>query len=304
MHICRGGEEVMLNTRSRRYLFAYLMMAPGLMLMIVFTFYPIIYGLPLTFTNYSVIGETKWIGLANFKRAFSDPDFLLALKNSILYIIVVPVIQILSICMAILVNNNLKGVRLFRVSYFVPVVTSMVAAAIAWKWMFEQKGIINVLLQGAGLTNGNIAWLANPDTALYAVMFVTVWKGLGYYMMIYLAGLQSIPAELQEAARIDGASRTQVIRHITIPLLQPFVLLCSLLSIMSAIRVFDEVYVMTGGGPAHASMVTGVYTYIKAFQDFDFGYAAAIGLIVSLIVMFFSIILFRYGKKGGLNYYG
>ncbi|XEC97385.1 carbohydrate ABC transporter permease [Paenibacillus tarimensis] len=294
----------MLNERARRNFFAYFMLTPGVLLMIVFTFYPIIYGLPLTLTNYSVIGETKWIGLANFKRAFSDPDFLLALKNSILYIIVVPVIQILSMLMAILVNNKLKGVHFFRVAYFVPVVTSMVAAAIAWKWMFEQKGIVNYLLQSVGITSGNIAWLANPNTALYAVMFVTVWKGLGYYMMIYLAGLQSIPAELQEAAKIDGANRSQVIWHVTIPLLKPFVLLCSLLSVMSAIRVFDEVYVMTGGGPAHSTMVTGVYTYIKAFQEFDFGYAAAIGLIVSLIVMIFSIVLFKYGKKGGLNYYG
>lgn len=293
-----------LKEQSRRNLFAYSMLTPGIILLLVFTFYPIFFGLPLAFTNYSVIGETKWIGLANFERAFADEDFILALKNSILYIIVVPVIQILSILMAILVNNKLKGVNFFRVSYFVPVVTSMVAVAIAWKWMFEQKGIINYILQSVGITDGKTAWLANPDTALYAVMFVTVWKGLGYYMMIYLAGLQSIPTELQEAAKIDGANRKQVTWYVTIPLLKPFVLLCSLLSVMGAIRVFDEVLVMTGGGPAHSSMVAGVYTYNKAFKDFDFGYAAAIGLIVSLIVFVFTILLFKYGKKGGVNYYG
>jgi putative chitobiose transport system permease protein len=299
-----GGKKVTLKRQTRRNLFAYFMLAPGIILLLIFTFYPIFYGLPLAFTNYSVIGETKWIGWANFERAFADASFLLSLKNSLLYIIVVPFIQILSILMAILVNNKLKGVNFFRVSYFVPVVTSMVAVAITWKWMFEEKGIVNYLLQSVGLTDGKIAWLANPDTALYAVMFVTVWKGLGYYMMIYLAGLQSIPSELQEAARIDGANRTQVVWHVTIPLLKPFVFLCSLLSVMAAIRVFDEVYVMTGGGPANASLVTGVYTYNTAFKEFDFGYAAAIGLIMALIVFVFTFILFKYGKKGGINYYG
>jgi putative chitobiose transport system permease protein len=134
---------------------------------------------------------------------------------------------------------------------------------------------------------------------------VTIWKGLGYYMMIYLAGLQSIPAEMQEAARIDGANRMQVIRHITIPLLMPFVLLCSLLSVMGAIRVFDEIFVMHGpkGDPANSTLVASVYTYKVAFQDFNFGYAAAIGLVVAIIILVFSLLMFRYTRKGGLTYY-
>ncbi|WP_325176805.1 carbohydrate ABC transporter permease [Paenibacillus alkalitolerans] len=293
-----------LHHKTRRYIFAYAMLLPGIIFLLVFTFYPIIFGLPLAFTNYSALAETQWVGWRNFERAFADADFLHSLKNSLLYVIVVPVIQFVSILMAILVNNNLKGVQFFRVAYFIPVVTSMVAVAIAWKWMFEEKGIVNYILKSVGLIDSNIAYLNNIDTALFAVMFVTVWKGLGYYMMIYLAGLQSIPSELQEAARIDGANRYQVIWHVTIPLLKPFVLLCSLLSVMAAIRVFDEVYVMTGGGPANSSMVTGLYTYNKAFKDFDFGYAAAIGLIVALIVFVFTVLTFKFGKKGGLNYYG
>ncbi|WP_309121887.1 sugar ABC transporter permease [Paenibacillus sp.] len=294
----------MLSLQRRQYWFAYFMIVPGLLLMALFTFYPIIYGLPLAFTNYSVVDATKWVGLANFERAFSDKVFYLALKNSLIYIIVVPVIQLLSILMAILVNNQLRFVHFFRVSYFVPVVTSMVAAAIAWKWVFQGNGILNYFLQSLGWVEKPISFLANPNWALYSIMAVTVWKGLGYYMMIYLAGLQSIPSELQEAARIDGAGRAKVIWYVTIPLLRPFVLLCSLMSMMAAVRVFDEVYVMTEGGPANASMVTGVYTYQKAFIDFNFGYAAAIGLIVSLIIMVFSIIMFKTGKRGGVNYYG
>ncbi|QHT59523.1 sugar ABC transporter permease [Paenibacillus lycopersici] len=293
------------KSQARRAGFAYLMIAPGVILLLVFTFYPIIYGLPLAFTNYSALDTTKWIGLANFKRAFSDPDFYVSLKNSLIYVVVVPIIQILAILMAVLVNTKLKLVGFFRVAFFIPVVTSMVAAAIAWKWMYEEKGILNYMLRTLGLTHHDIAFMVEPKYALAGVMLVTIWKGLGYYMMIYLAGLQSIPSELQEAARIDGANRAQVIRMITIPLLMPFVLLCSLLSVMGAIRVFDEIFVMHGpkGDPINSTLVTSVYTYKVAFQDFDFGYAAAIGLVVAVIILAFSVFMFRYTRKGGLTYY-
>jgi putative chitobiose transport system permease protein len=285
--------------------FAYLMLTPGIILLLVFTFYPIIYGLPLTLTNYSVIDKTKWIGFKNFEKAFHDPDFWISLKNSLLYVIVVPFIQILSILMAVLVNNKLRFVNFFRVAYFVPVVTSMVAASIAWKWMYEEQGIINYFLQMLHLISKPISFLVEPSIALYGVMLVTIWKGLGYYMMIYLAGLQSIPSELQEAAKIDGASRWQVIWRITIPLLMPFVLLCSLLSVMGAFRVFDEIFIMHGpsGEPASSTLVSSIYTYKIAFINFEFGYASAVGLILSLIILVFTLLMFRYTRKGGLTYY-
>ncbi|CAM3220590.1 sugar ABC transporter permease [Paenibacillus lupini] len=291
--------------RKRRYRFAYMMLTPGVILLIVFTFYPVIYGLPLAFTNYSAVDTTDWVGFKNFDKAFHDPDFWISLKNSLLYVIVVPVIQILSILMAVLVNNKLRFVQFFRVAYFIPVVTSMVAAAIAWKWVFEEQGILNYFLETLGVIDEPISFMAEPKLALYGVMCVTIWKGLGYYMMIYLAGLQSIPSELQEAARIDGAGWLQVIWRITIPLLMPFVLLCSLMSVMGAIRVFDEIFVMHGpkGDPVSSTLVTSVYTYKLAFQDFNFGYSAAVGLVVSLLIMVLTILLFRYTRKGGLTYY-
>jgi putative chitobiose transport system permease protein len=285
--------------------FAYLMLTPGIILLLVFTFYPIIYGLPLTLTNYSVVDKTKWVGFKNFERAFHDPDFWTSLKNSLLYVIVVPFIQILSILMAVLVNNKLRFVNFFRIAYFVPVVTSMVAAAIAWKWMYEEQGLINYFLQMLHLISKPISFLVEPSIALYGVMLVTIWKGLGYYMMIYLAGLQSIPSELQEAAKIDGANRWQIIWKITIPLLMPFVLLCSLLSVMGAFRVFDEIFIMHGpsGDPASATLVSSIYTYKIAFINFEFGYASAVGLILSLIILVFTLLMFRYTRKGGLTYY-
>jgi putative chitobiose transport system permease protein len=291
--------------QARQTRFAYTMLAPGIILLLLFTFIPIVYGLPLAFTNYSAVDTTKWVGFKNFIRAFEDPDFWISLKNSILYVIVVPIIQLLSILMAILVNNKLRFVNFFRISYFIPVVTSMTAAAIAWKWVFEEDGILNYFLTTLGITDAPISFMADMNLALYGVMCVTIWKGLGYYMMIYLAGLQSIPSELQEAARIDGAGRWKVIWHITIPLLMPFVMLCSLLSVMGAIRVFDEIYVMHGpkGDPASATLTTSIYTYKISFQDYNFGYGAAVGLVVSLLIMVFTLLLFKYTRKGGMNYY-
>jgi putative chitobiose transport system permease protein len=285
--------------------FAYLMLTPGIILLLVFTFYPIVYGLPLTLTNYSIIDKTKWIGFKNFERAFHDPDFWISLKHSLLYVIVVPVIQFLSILMAVLVNNKLRFVNFFRIAYFVPVVTSMVAAAIAWKWMYEEQGIINYLLQMIHLISKPISFLVEPSIALYGVMLVTIWKGLGYYMMIYLAGLQSIPSELTEAAKIDGANPWQVTWRITFPLLMPFVLLCSLLSVMGAFRVFDEIFIMHGpsGEPVSSTLVSSLYTYKIAFINFEFGYASAVGLILSLIILVFTLLMFRFTRKGGMTYY-
>lgn len=285
--------------------FAYLLLIPGCVLLLTFTFYPIVRGLPLAFTDYSVIDSTHWVGWDNFKRAFSDSTFGLALKHSLLYVLVVPVLQILSILMAVLVNNKLKFVHFFRVAYFVPVVTSMVAAAIAWKWVYEEQGILNFFLLKLHIVREPIVFMIETKLALLGVMIVTVWKGLGYYMMIYLAGLQSIPAELVESARIDGAGWWRTVRHITIPLLMPFVLLCSLISVMGAIHVFDEVFVMHGelGDPAYSTITTSVYSYKVAFKDFEFGYSATIGLLVSIIIMAISIVMFRYTRRGGLTYY-
>lgn len=282
---------------------AWMFLLPGLLLLCTFVFYPIIFSVPLAFTNYSVIGDTKFVGLENFKRAFNDPDFFVAVINSLKYVIIVPVIQILSILMAILINSNVKGIKIFRVTYYIPVVTSMVAVAIIWGWLFSPDGLINYILMSIGVIHDKISWFSESRTALWSTMFVTLWKGLGYYMMIYLAGLQSVPKELEEAALVDGATKFQKIRLITMPLLKPYIFFCSLMSLMAAIRVFDEVFVLTGGGPGNATLTTSLFIYQKGFVNFDFGYSAAVGLLVSIIIMLLSIVSFIFNKKGGVNPY-
>lgn len=281
----------------------WLFMAPGLILLALFVFWPIIYSVPLAFTDYSVIDKTSFIGFDNFVRAFNDDKFLISLWNSFLYIGVVPFIQIISILMAILVNSDVKGIKLFRTAYYIPVVTSMVAVSIIWGWLLSNNGVVNYILISLGVVNEKIGWLTNEKTALITVMFVTLWKGIGYYMMLYLAGLQSVPKDLEEAAMIDGASRLQTIRKIIIPLLKPYVFFCSLISLMGAIRVFDEMFVLTSGGPGTATLTSSLYIYEQGFKKFDFGYSSALGLIVSVLIGLLSILIFRFNKKGGVNPY-
>ncbi|MCM3749965.1 sugar ABC transporter permease [Paenibacillus pasadenensis] len=282
---------------------AWSFMAPGLLVITVFVLFPIVYSIPLSLTNYSVLGETRFIGLDNFTKAFRDDDFLISLYNSVLYIMVVPVLQLLSILMAILVNSRIPGIKAFRAAYYIPVVTSMVAVALMWNWLLSQNGVVNYILISLGLTDEKIGWLTTSSTALYVLMFITLWKGLGYYMMLYLAGLQSIPADLYEAAIMDGASQSQRIRHITIPLLRPYIFFCSLISLMGAIRVFDEMFVLTNGGPGTATLTSSLYIYQQGIAKFDFGYASALGLIVSVIIGALSVLLFRFNRRGGVNPY-
>lgn len=278
-------------------------MTPGLILVAVFVFWPIIYGIPLSFTDYSVISETHYVGFDNFVTAFHDSNFLTSLWNSLLYVIIVPVIQILSILMAILVNGKIPGVKIFRTAYYIPVVTSMVAVALIWSWLLSNNGVVNFILLKLGLIHDQVAWLSTSSTALFVLMFITMWKGLGYYMMLYLAGLQGIPSDLYEAARVDGASRWHVIWSITIPLLRPHILFCSLISLMAAIRVFDEVYILTKGGPGTSTLTSSVYIFQKGLEQFNFGYASALGLIVSVLIGGLSVLVFRFNQKGGVNPY-
>ncbi|WNR46128.1 carbohydrate ABC transporter permease [Paenibacillus roseipurpureus] len=292
---------------QKESLTAWMFMFPGLLLIGIFVFWPIIYSVPLSFTDYSVISDTHYIGLKNFRRAFHDHDFLISLWHSMVYIIIVPFIQIFAILMAVLMNSKLPGVKFFRTAYYLPVVTSMVAVAIIWGWLYSPNGIVNYVLMSTGIISDKIGWLSSQKTALASIMFVTMWKGLGYYMMIYLAGLQAVPKDLYEAASIDGATRLQQVVKVTIPMLKPYVFFCTLISMMSAIRVFDEVFVLTNssslGGPGTATLTSSVYIYDRGFKQFDFGYASAMGLIVSAIILVFSIFIFRFNKKGGVNPY-
>jgi putative chitobiose transport system permease protein len=307
------------NMTRRRYIIAWLFMLPALIILGVFTFYPLVYGVVLAFFENNLISSPRFVGLDNFTRAFQDQDFLLAMFHSGMYLIIVPLIQITAIGLAMLVNNKLKGVTIFRAIFYVPVITSFVVAAVIWKWIFAPDyGLLNSGLHWFSETVQQTTirrfrgpdWLNDPSLALSSIAFVTFWKGLGYYMVIYLAGLQSIPKELEEAARLDGATGWKMIRNVTIPLLMPTVALCTILSTIAALRVFDEVLVMSGGAagnPNKSTLVASTYIYGKAFGaiggKFEFGYAAALSLILAAVIWVFTLINLKFFNKGGMEYY-
>lgn len=293
-----GGSR---KKKWRTTLVAWAFMAPALVILAVFVFYPIVFSVPLAFTNYSVFGETEFVGLANFRRLISDPDFWRAFKNSCLFVLVVPVLQLLSIVLALVMNRKLPGTKFFRVMYYLPVVTSMVAVAIIWKFIFDPNGILNTFLMQFDFISQPIRFLSSSALALPTMMLITIWQGVGYYMMIYLSALQTFPEELMDAAKIDGAGPWRSFWRIRLPLLQPQIWFCSLVSVIAALGVFDVVFTITNGsgGPDKSTYVINFYAYYQAFTKFDFGYSATIGIVLALLTTVFSIVLNIYNKKAG-----
>ncbi len=286
-------------------------LGPALLLLGIFTFYPIFCGVLLAFTEFSLLRHTvegqlvppRFVGVHNFQRLWLDPYFWKALGNSIKYLLVVPVIQLAAIAIAVMVDKPFRGRQFFRTAFYIPVITSVVVVGITWRWVFRSDGLANYLLGLVGL--GPIGFLTDPDFALFSIMFVTLWQGLGYYMILYLAGLQSVPEELEEAARLDGATPWDIFWNVTIPMLKPTIALCTIISCISALKVFGEIFVMTPkGGPSQSTLTMVYYIYQKAFEDFDMGYSAAVALVLAGVVGIISWINIRYFKDGGLSSYG
>lgn len=278
----------------------YLYLIPALSVLVLFIFYPLVRALGFSFTSYNLLSDPQFIGLDNYTRLFSSPEFYRALFNSLKYfLVVVPVLVLLPLLVAVLVNDTkLKGINFFRTVYYFPVVTSMVVAGIIWKWMYTERGILNYLFNDIlHIISEPVAWLTNPDTALFAVMVVTIWKGIGYYMVIYLAGLQSINPEIYESATIDGAPGWRQLFQITIPLLTPIMAVVGIMSSMAAMKVFDEVYVMTGGGPFGSTRTMVFEIYDTAFDKLSFGYASAIGVVLFSLLFILSFLSIKISDK-------
>lgn len=270
----------------------YLFLLPALIVLGLTVFYPAVQALILSFTRYEydITQPPQWVGLENFQRLLRDRVFWKTLVNTLIYLVgVVPILVTVPLALAILVNRAIPGVRWFRAAFYTPVIISMVVAGIAWGWLYAESGLLNQLLQWLHWSEG-IPWLTSPDWALYSVMAVTIWKGLGYYMVIYLAGLQSIPAELYEAAAIDGSDGVQKHWDITVPLMTPYLFLVAVISAIAATKVFEEVFIMTQGGPRNSSKTIVYYVYEQAFQDLEISYACTVGLVLFLLILVLSII--------------
>lgn len=268
----------------------YLFLLPAGVILMVFFFIPFFQTIVLSFQDYSSnIYEPTWVGLQNYFKLFQSPIFYKVLWNTFLYLfLAVPILAVVPLILAIMLNNKIKGITVYKILIYLPVIVSIVVAAIAFKWLYAEQGILNYFVGIFGINP--IGWLTDTQYALISVVIVTIWKGIGYYMMIYLAGLMSVPKELYEACDIDGASEIKKHLTVTIPHIMPTIALVSTISAISAMKVFAEIYVMTKGGPLNSSKTIVYYLYERAFENLDLGYASAMAAVLLIIVMIFSLI--------------
>ncbi len=270
---------------------AYLLISPYLLFLAVFLIYPVFFSIWLTFHDWNIVSpEIPFVGLENYRRLLGDELFYKALWNTFRFIMInIPLQIVLALLLAVALNQPIKGRGFFRAAYFLPVVTSGVVISFLWSWMLStDDGIINEVLGWFGI--GPIPWLTSETWSIPSIAWVAAWKNLGYYVVIFLAGLQSIPKTLYEAARIDGAGPVQIFFRITLPMLNPAMLLVLVMSTINGFQLFTEPFIMTGGGPANSSLSVVMYIYKNAFQSLDMGYAATIGLALALIILTVSLL--------------
>ncbi|GAB2564989.1 multiple sugar transport system permease protein [Gracilibacillus alcaliphilus] len=275
---------------GREAFWGYVFITPILIGFAVFMFYPLIASLYLSLTESDGINPSSFIGLENYTTLMADEEFLNSLKVTLIYVAgTVPLGAILALLVAVLLNQKIRFVNAYRTAFFIPVITSMVAVATVWKWLYNTDyGLINGMLAKMGLYEP--PWLASEEWALLSIIIMSIWKGLGFNMVIYLAGLQNISVSLYEAAKIDGANGFQRLFHITIPLLRHTTLFVVIMSIINSFQVFDQVYIMTNGGPADSTSVIVFYIYQNAFLFFKQGYASAMAYILFIIIFIITFI--------------
>ena len=283
---------------------AWAFLLPALTLLAISVLVPAVMALVMSFTQTGLdVGEPlRFVGLANLQRLVRDPMFYRVLTTTLLYLIgIVPPIVLGSLTLAVLVNRRLPGMHVLRAGFYTPVLVSIVVAAIAFRWLYSENGLLNgwlVALLGDGFSP--IGFLTNPLLALPAVIVVTLWKGLGYYMVIFLAGLQGIPQELYEAAELDGSEGWRKHLDITLPLLRPYITLVSVISAIAATKVFEEVFLMTQGGPADSTRTLVYYVYDQAFSELEISYACTVGLALFLLVMLLTLVRLAFAGERGL----
>ncbi len=268
----------------------YLFLLPAAAVLIVFFFIPFFQTFGLSFFDYSSsIYNPTFNGLDNYAKLFKEPIFYKVMFNTFMYLVIaVPFLVTFPLFLAILINQKIRGITLYKILLYLPVIVSIVVAAIAFKWLYAGQGILNYALSLINIPPIN--WLIDTRWALFSVAVVTIWKGIGYYMMIYLASLMSVPQELYEACDIDGAGFLRKHLTVTIPHIMPTIALVSTISTISAMKVFAEIYVMTKGGPLDSTKTIVYYIYERAFENLDLGYASALAVVLLIVVMIFSLI--------------
>lgn len=275
---------------------AYLFLAPQLLGLLGFAIIPLVFALVLSFMEWDGFGDATFIGISNFIGQFKDPVFYKALWNTTLYtIIYIPVGVTLSLILA-LALNRIRGKELYRIFFFMPVVTSSVSVGVIWMWILNGDfGILNQALELIGLNGPQ--WLTDTRIVIISIAMLSIWWQVGYNMVIFLAGLQGVSNTYYEAADIDGASGFQKFWHITLPMISPTTFFVTIMSIIGSFQMFDQAFVITNGGPAKASYTMVFHIYENAFKRFNMGEASAIAMILFVIILIFTLIQFRASRR-------
>lgn len=282
-----------MSSNFRKRSVPYLFLLPSFGALALFSFIPFLQGLYFSLTKYPLLGSPEFIGLGNFTRLFSDPLFTASLRNTLVYMVATVAFRvIIGLLLAVALNGKIRGRTLFRAIFYLPVIAPLVTVAVIWRIIFDTySGVLNAGLDVFGIAP--VPWLTSTTWAMPAIIIMSVWKTFGWNIVIFLAGLQSIPGTLQEAAAIDGASKTQIFFRITLPLLRPTILLAVVLSTINASQVFDQVYVMTRGGPGYSTMTLGQMVYTAGFEMHEMGYASAVAVVLLIITLILTLFQFK-----------
>lgn len=285
-------------TKKRTFFWLCVFLLPNLLGVIFFIVIPIISSLVISFSDWDLIGQFNFIGIENYIQIFKDASFWNSFKNTILFILgYIPLVLVFGLGAALLLNQKIKFRATFRAIYFLPVVTSWVAVSLVWKWLYNPNlGLINYFLSLVGIAGPE--WLNNPDTAMLSIVLTSVWKDIGFVMVIFLGGLQNISPSYYEAASIDGASSSRKFWHITLPLLAPTTFLVTIISLINSFQVFDQVMIMTEGGPAGATTVLVQNIYNHAFRYNEMGYAAAMSWVLFIVIFAVTLVQVKFQNKG------
>ncbi len=278
----------------------WLFLAPYLFIFLAFFLLPAIWSALLSVTDWKIVGTPHFVGLRNYARLLSDPLFFTSIKNTVVYtVVIVPLMALVGLALALLLNQPLRGRVLTRTAVFASYVVMVSVVGIIWRWVLDPTGagIVNYYLEKLGVAP--LPWLAAPETAMLSVIIATMWWTAGYNMVMYLAGLQDIPVSLREAVRIDGASAWQEFRHLTLPMLKPVTFFVVVMSIAKSFQVFGQIYVMTQGGPSNSTLTIVNYLYVVGFTWFEMGYAAAIAYALFAILLVITVIQFRMVSREG-----
>ncbi|MET9290465.1 sugar ABC transporter permease [Streptomyces sp. NPDC003077] len=295
-HVRRSGRRTDRETGfpHRRWWAPYLFLLPGLVMVALFSLWPFVNTVVLSLTDARILTGGRFVGLDNYGRALGDPDFWAAARNSVLYlVVVVPCLVVLPLALAVLVQKKIPGIGFFRSAFYTPVIASAVVVGLIWQWVLRSDGLVNTVFEKLGVLSGPVPFLTDSTLLLVSAMIVTIWKGLGYYMVFYLAALGNVPSSLYEAAALDGAGAVRRFVSITVPSVKPMMLLVGTLSAISALRVFTEIYILGGesGGPGGgARTLPFLIRQVGLGFAGETGYAAAVSLLLFLLTLVFSLV--------------